>query len=113
MLWVIGLAVIVLVLWLLPDRRKPTPVLVVVQDGEEWVEGVVREATRRGHPVYVLDIGSRDETGGLLKVLQKDVAGLHLLEGSLDEALFHCPGPALLMLTLVPGTPIGRVLEVL
>lgn len=109
------LVVLALVLWLywaLPaeaDPPAPPRVVLLVQNGERQVEGVVRaliaqrERRRAENPILVWDLASTDETGAILTRLQQQFAGLEVeqaTEPSLPEVFPPAASPLVMMVDL-------------
>jgi hypothetical protein len=86
------LVVLALVLWLywaLPAEAEPgvePKVVLLVQNGERQVEGVVRalvaqrERRRARGSIQVWDLASTDQTGAILDRLQQQFAGLQVAQ---------------------------------
>lgn len=109
------LVVLALVLWLywaLPAEADPAvepKVVLLVQNGERQVEGVVRaliaqrERRRADSPILVWDLASTDETGAILTRLQQQFAGLQVrqtTEPTLAEAFPPAASPLVMMVDL-------------
>lgn len=114
------LVVLALVLWLywaLPAESDPAVeprVVLLVQNGERQVEGVVRaliarrERRRAENPILIWDLASTDETGAILTRLQRQFAGVQVLqvpEPALREVFPPAASPLVLMVDLRQPMP--------
>lgn len=108
------LLVLALVLWLywaLPVEADPAVeprVVLLVQNGERQVEGVVRaliaqrERRRADSPILVWDFASSDETGAILTRLQQQFVGLQVA---------HTPEPVLAEVLPPAASPLVMVVD--
>lgn len=114
-LGVLLLLILALVLWLfwaLPAEADPVlepRVVLLVQNAERQVEGVVRaliaqrERRRAASPIQVWDLSSTDETGAILYRLQQQFTGLQVTQTTaptLAEALPPAGSPLVMLVDL-------------
>ncbi len=98
-IWVaIALLAIVWIFW--PSGGARPPILLVVRDHCDEVEGVVRTLRAAGHEVMAIDRGSGDESYAVLRRLTRDGAVSRLSEGEIGEAVLDARVPALVVLRL-------------
>ena len=86
-----------------PSGGRRPPVLLVVRNRREEVEGVVRMLRSAGHEVLTLDRGSTDGTEEVLRRLARDGAAIACDYGGIDEAVRAAQSPALLLVRLDEG----------
>lgn len=106
------LALVLWLYWALPAEADPAiepRVVLLVQNGERQVEGVVRaliaqrERRRAENPILVWDLASTDETGAILTRLQRQFAGLQVSQASeptLMEVFPPAASPLVMMVDL-------------
>lgn len=94
----IAVLVIVWVVW--PSVGRRPPVLLLVRNRANEVEGVVRVLHSAGHVVMALDCGSSDDTRKILDRLAFGDSGVCVLQGGVELALRETDSPALLVLRL-------------
>lgn len=101
-LWMAA-ALILLALMLWPDNGGSPPALLVVRDRAADLEITVRELARPGRQVYVLDLGSQDETPGIVRRLTRDLPAVVATHGSIEEAIEGVSASCVLLVRLDRG----------
>jgi hypothetical protein len=94
----IALLLVVWTFW--PSSVRRPPVLLIVRNRSDEVEGVVRTLRAAGHEVTTLDRGSSDETGEILRRLVRDGCATRVMYGDIDRAVAEAREPALLLIRL-------------
>ncbi len=97
-LW-LAIAVLAIVWIVRPSAGRRPPVLLLVRNRGEEVEGVIRALRLTGHSVAALDLGSADDTPRILNQLALDGTA-RVDDGGVDEAIFAADAPAVLVLRL-------------
>ena len=94
-LW-LAIAVLLLIWVIWPSAGAKTPVLLLVRDGAEAVEGVARRLHGAGHLVTALDLGSSDDTPQILRRLARD-GSLRVVRGGVEEVVLGSPSAVLVV----------------
>ncbi len=98
-IWVaIALLLVVWTFW--PSSAQRPPVLLVVRNRCDEIEGVVRTLRAAGHEVTALDRGSSDETAEVLRRLVQDGCASRVMYGDIDRAVSEARAPTLLLIRL-------------
>lgn len=102
-MWWIPALIIPLAVLLVFDlvRRRAPPILLLVRDREEELEGVLRHLAGRGRPLFLLDLGSEDGSRGVAERLCRDLPDCYLLFGDLADGLAQVPAPVVLVVSLL------------
>lgn len=128
LLFLLVLVLVLLLYWFLPVEEETGPeprVVLLVQNGERQVEGVVRAlvAQRDRHrapgPILVWDLASTDETGAILARLQRQFTGLQVAQApapTLAEAIPPAESPLVMLVDLrqplAPGALWGLLARI-
>lgn len=112
MIW-FGLAIgVLLLVWIVwPTKQRDLPVLLLVRDRAEEIEGVLRQVTAAGCVVHVLVRESRDDSLRLVREFALESDGVLPLEGDLDQALEDAGMSAAVLVRLDDGRPVRAVLQ--
>ncbi len=112
MIWfilAIGVLLLVWVVW--PTTKRDLPVLLLVRNRAEEIEGVLRQVTAAGCVVHVLVRDSADESLRLVREFALESDGVVPLQGGLDEALEQSGLAAAVLVRLDDGRPVRAVLQ--
>jgi hypothetical protein len=108
-LWLaIGVLILVWIIW--PAERRRLPVLLLVRDREEEIEGVLRTIGAPAREVYVLVQESGDETWTIVQRLARQ-GGVVAIRGDFESGLAATGLAAAVLVRLDDGRPVGTVLR--
>lgn len=109
-LWLaIGVLIVVWIVW--PSERRRVPVLLLVRNRAEEIEGVLRQLAGAGCEVHVLVRDSGDETWAIVQRLARQSAGVVAMRGDIEQALDASGLAAAVLIRLDGDQPVRAVLQ--
>ena len=109
-LWLaIGVLVVFWIVW--PSGRRRLPVLLLVRDRAEEIEGVLRQILVTGSEVHVLVRDSGDESWAIVRRLAGEHAAIVAIRGDMEEGLDDSGLAAAVLIRLDDDRPARAVLQ--
>ncbi len=109
-LWLaIGVLIVFWIVW--PSGRRRLPVLLLVRNRAEEIEGVLRQILATGCEVHVLVRDSGDESWAIVHRLAGEYAAVVAIRGDVDEGLDDSGLAAAVLIRLDDGRPARAVLQ--
>ena len=109
-LWLaIGVLVVFWIVW--PSERRRLPVLVLVRNRAEEIEGVLRLISGAGCEMHVLVRDSGDESWAIVTRFARQTAGVVAMRGDLEQALEETGLSAMVLIRLDDERPAPAVLQ--
>jgi hypothetical protein len=111
MWFLLGIGVLLLIWSLWPTRQSDLPILLLVRDRAEEIEGVLRRVSAAGCEVHVLVRDSDEESLRIVRAFARQSDGVSASAGGIDEALDEAGFAAALVIRLDDGRSVRTVLQ--
>lgn len=112
MLWVALFLLAAVLLFAWPRARSDLP-LVVICEGGEGLEGVIRHAAASGRRIYVRACHLNSESAAILAILESDISLVRRLEGDIEDALDQSSAPLVEVTRVGPGADVAAIIRAL
>ena len=110
-LWLaVGVLIVVWIVWPTDSCRR-LPVLLLVRNRADEVEGVLRLLLAQGRLVHVVVRDSGDESLAIVRRLAREAAAVRLYGGDIEQALAESALGAAILMRLDDDRPSGAVLR--
>jgi len=115
-LWWFGYVILVLflglIVWLwVPGGGRSSPLLILAEDAEGKVEGIVRLAARGDRAVLIRLGRGKEVTEEILRRLQLELPNVSPVDGDLDTILTGIAAPVVQVVRLGRATDVREVLR--
>ena len=109
-LWLaIGVLLVVWIVW--PTEHRRPPILLLVRNRADEIEGVLRTLAASGAPVYAVVRSSGDESWAIARRVARTTSGVVACEGNVEDALDASGLAVALVVRLDDERPLRSVLQ--